>query len=152
LSVGAYYAESFLSFGVEQSFMRNPRFTIVVALIVIFLAPCHAFALDGATFIPLGDFPEGAFSSWADGISADGSIVVGTGTREIPPGNNGWGFEAFVWTLAGGLQGLGSSLGERGTGGSVISGDGNVVGGFIFEVFLVGLNLKVCTESRAAPV
>jgi probable HAF family extracellular repeat protein len=62
----------------------------------------------------LGNLP-----SFASGISADGSAVVGTA------GFNG--LRAFRWTVAGGFQNLGS-LFEGGTSrASAVSGDGSVV-------------------------
>jgi probable HAF family extracellular repeat protein len=88
-------------------------------------------------FLPLGDLPGGGFASEARDISADGSIVVGTGTNSTPspslPG--GFEFEAFRWTSATGLEGLGTDLGVRGTAGGAISGDGSVIAGFIFDEY-----------------
>jgi len=40
---------------------------------------------------PLGDLPDGLFSSSATGVSFDGSVIVGTGTTKR-------GAEAFRWT------------------------------------------------------
>jgi probable HAF family extracellular repeat protein len=90
-----------------------------------------------AQFIPLGDLPGGTFQSYGENVSADGSIVVGTGTNGIPaPGlADGFEFEAFRWTPADGLHGLGTSLGKRGTSAEAISGDGSVVAGFIFDEY-----------------
>ena len=53
-----------------------------------------------AAFIPLGDLPGGLSLSDARGVSADGSVVVGTSVSAS-------GFEAFRWTQAGGMVGLG---------------------------------------------
>jgi len=90
-----------------------------------------------AVFMPLGDLPGGGFASEAVAISADGSMVVGTGTNSTPapsvPG--GFEFEAFRWTSAGGMQGLGTSLGVRGTAGAAVSGDGSTIAGFIFDAY-----------------
>ncbi|MBX9792466.1 MAG: PEP-CTERM sorting domain-containing protein [Pirellulales bacterium] len=52
------------------------------------------------TMVGLGDLPGGIFDSYANGVSADGSVVVGRG-------NSASGFEAFRWTSGGGLVGLG---------------------------------------------
>ncbi len=53
-----------------------------------------------ASFEGVGDLPGGAFGSRANGISADGSVVVGFGFSAL-------GQEAFRWTAAGGMVGLG---------------------------------------------
>ncbi len=53
-----------------------------------------------ASFTGLGDLPGGVFESFADGVSGDGSVVVGSG-------NSASGAEAFRWTSGGGMVGLG---------------------------------------------
>jgi hypothetical protein len=53
--------------------------------------------------VGLGDLPRGAFQSVANGVSGDGSVVVGVG-------NSASGGEAFVWTAGGGMQTLVSLL------------------------------------------
>jgi probable HAF family extracellular repeat protein len=75
-------------------------------------------------FTPLGDLAGGAFSSFAVGVSADGTVVVGFG-------NSASGMEAFRWTAGGGMVGLGF-LGDDGvsTGALGVSDDGTVVVGF----------------------
>jgi len=102
-----------------------------------------------AQFVPLGDLPGGGFASYAGDISADGSIVVGTGTNGIPsvslPG--GFEFEAFRWTQASGPQGLGTGLGVRGTAGVAVSGDGSMIAGSIFDEYP---NRSVFTWTAAA--
>jgi probable HAF family extracellular repeat protein len=57
--------------------------------------PVHAQSFSG-----LGLLPGGTFSS-AQGVNADGTVVVGIGDA------TGIGEEAFRWTQAGGLAGLG---------------------------------------------
>jgi hypothetical protein len=47
----------------------------------------------------LGDLPGGDFFSAANDVSADGSVVVGTGSSAS-------GFEAFVWNAADGMRSL----------------------------------------------
>ena len=54
---------------------------------------------EGAQFIPLGDLPGGSFSSVATSMSADGSVVVGIGSRTAETGG-----VAFVWTADTGLR------------------------------------------------
>ncbi len=73
--------------------------------------------------IGLGDLPGGSFDSRANGVSADGSIVVG---RSNGPNGN----EAFLWTESGGMVGLGDLPG--GSFSSIayaVSGDGSFVVG-----------------------
>ena len=72
--------------------------------------------------VGLGYLPGGSFSSAADGVSADGSVVVGYG-------NSGTGFQAFRWTQATGMVGLGYLPGGESSGASAVSADGSVVVG-----------------------
>ena len=58
---------------------------------------CNAQA---AFFQGLGDLPGGSFSSQASGLSADGSVVVGSGVSAKSQ-------EAFRWTQQTGMVGLG---------------------------------------------
>ncbi len=61
------------------------------SLIVLFTAlALLAWGPARADFIPLGDLPGGTFFSLANGVSADGSVVVGRGTSAL-------GSEAFIW-------------------------------------------------------
>lgn len=86
-----------------------------------FAVPLHLSAQ--ASFRGLGDIPGGVVSSAAQGISDDGSTVVGQASSDS-------GFEAFCWTEAGGMTGLGFVSG--GFGESVAfdcSADGSVVVG-----------------------
>jgi probable HAF family extracellular repeat protein len=75
-------------------------------------------------FIPLGDLSGGAFYSYATGVSADGSVVVGY--SDAVSGN-----EAFRWTRIDGMVGLGYLAGggtaSRAYG---VSADGSVVVGW----------------------
>jgi probable HAF family extracellular repeat protein len=50
--------------------------------------------------VGLGDLPGGTFQSAANGVSADGNVVVGEGRSASGP-------EAFRWTSASGMTGLG---------------------------------------------
>jgi len=76
-----------------------------------------------AVFRGLGDLPGGEFASFASGLSADGTVVVGVST-------SGNGEEAFRWTLTNGMIGLGDLpggiLASRAAG---ISADGMVIAG-----------------------
>src|SRR5581483_10695969 len=62
-----------------------------------------------------------------NGVSADGSVVVGdmfVAGRDFN--------EAFRWTAAGGAQGLGALPGQQGSFGAGVSGDGATVVGVSF--------------------
>src|SRR5437868_2653577 len=65
-----------------------------------FLMVSLAASAHGARFFGLGDLPGGTFNSWANGVSADGSVVVGIS-------ESGSGGEAFRWTSGEGMVGLG---------------------------------------------
>ncbi len=79
-------------------------------------------------FQRLGDLPGGNFASRAHDVSADGSIVVGDSYSELSQAV-GW-TEAFVWTEAAGMIGLGDLPGGvYRSSASAISGDGSTVVG-----------------------
>jgi probable HAF family extracellular repeat protein len=87
----------------------------------------EAFRWTGGVMTGLGDLPGGSFSSKANDVSADGSVVVGYATSAS-------GQEAFRW--AGGVMtGLGDfaggSFSSRANGvsadGSVVVGSGSIV-------------------------
>jgi len=102
----------------------------------------EAFIWTAATgMVGLGTlgFPGGSWWSHATGVSADGSTVVGTST-----GNGGTDFpEAFIWTAATGMVGLGALPGagfpeSRAYG---VSADGlTVVGESDYEAFILTLS------------
>jgi probable HAF family extracellular repeat protein len=81
-------------------------------------------AFAAASLTPLGFLP-GETASGANGVSADGSVVVGWSTAD------GYGREAFRWTSDGGIVGLGHL-----PGGSIrseakgVSADGSVIVGW----------------------
>jgi probable HAF family extracellular repeat protein len=81
--------------------------------------------------VGLGDLPGGRFNSQAHGVSADGAVIVGeseiasAGPR-FPPARN----EAFRWTQADGMVGLGDLEGGNFQSKAYdVSGDGSVVVG-----------------------
>jgi probable HAF family extracellular repeat protein len=91
----------------------------------------RAFRWAGTTGMQdLGDLPGGTVHSLANGISGDGTIIVGQSASAS-------GTEAFRWTLAGGMVGLGDLPG--GTFLSIalgISDDGStIVGGSWSEAY-----------------
>ncbi|MEM7263181.1 MAG: hypothetical protein AAF488_14415, partial [Planctomycetota bacterium] len=71
--------------------------------------------------------PDFTFTSTASDVAADGSVVVGQGVNV--DGN----FEAFVWTIDGGMVGLGDHVpgrpDRRGSGATAVSRDGSVIVG-----------------------
>lgn len=76
------------------------------------------------SFQGLGDLDGSAFYSTAEGISADGSTVVGLGRSDN-------GFEAFRWTRDGGMEGLGDLPGGSfSSRASAVSADGSTVVGW----------------------
>lgn len=98
----------------------------VLSLILAFAAAPVASA-SGAFFIPLGDLPGGPFHSWALGISADGSTVVG---RSKSSNGDADSHEAFRWTQPTGMVGLGDvATGAPRSSAEEVSSDGSLVAG-----------------------
>ena len=104
-------------------FWKESRFAAVVLPVVGFLALGLAPPAEAQSFQGLGDLAGGSFFSRANGVSADGSVVVGQS-------NSTSGVEAFRWTSVGGMVGLGDLPGgifrSAATG---VSADGSVVVG-----------------------
>jgi len=74
-------------------------------------------------FQGLGDLVGGVFNSRANGVSADGRVVIGSSTSVN-------GAEAFRWSRTEGLVGLGGSLdGGSFNGANAVSADGSVIVG-----------------------
>jgi probable HAF family extracellular repeat protein len=98
----------------------DPRTLSALALGVAVCGLCPA---SGAVrFYALGDLPGGLFESHATGVSADGSVVVGTSRSAAST------FEAFRWTKSGGIGPLGGLPGGIiVTGAQAVSASGNVV-------------------------
>jgi probable HAF family extracellular repeat protein len=85
-----------------------------------------------ASFQGLGDLPDGRFESVAQGISAEGSVVVGTGMTALDK-------QAFQWTQSRGMVSLGnipdrsfkeSRAYNTSTEGKVIVGSGDLGSGW----------------------
>ena len=101
---------------VNQGFIKDIAMTVWRVLGGFAVAALLASGPARADFIPLGDLPGGAFISAANGVSADGAVVVGFS-------NSASGGEAFRWTSGGGLVGLGGSVfGLAGGGSSDLGG------------------------------
>lgn len=75
------------------------RGRVVVGLCVAAVGTVGAFA-EPPFFVGLGDLPGGSFNSTANGVNADGTVVVGFGFSAD-------GSEAFRWTFDAGMVGLG---------------------------------------------
>ena len=71
----------------------------------------------------LGDLPGGDFYSRANGISADGSVIVGEGMNES-------GTTAYRWTSSEGMVDIGRLPGSFYSTATAVSADGEVVIGF----------------------
>jgi probable HAF family extracellular repeat protein len=84
--------------------MRSLHCAFAAALLSVSAASA-AFA--AASLTPLGDLPGGPFQSYAYGVSADGSVVVGNSTYSV----HGHA-QAFRWTSDGGMVGLGDLPGD----------------------------------------
>jgi probable HAF family extracellular repeat protein len=78
----------------------------------------QAFRWTQDSFVGLGDFEGGDFSSYAYGVSANGAVVVGQGSTSN-------GSEAFRWTAEDGMVGLGGYNSSA----KAVSADGSVVVG-----------------------
>jgi probable HAF family extracellular repeat protein len=99
--------------------MKTPWVVAVLAGISAMIRP----AIGQSSFRGLGDLPGGILASRAMGVSGDGSVVVGRGA--VDDGRN----EAFRWTAAGGMVGLGfypNALESVGLGSNV---DGSIIVG-----------------------
>ncbi|MBS3734378.1 MAG: hypothetical protein KGY99_05570, partial [Phycisphaerae bacterium] len=79
-----------------------------------------------ASFEGLGDLPQGAYVSVATGVSADGTAVVGYSSSE-------YSSEAFRWTQATGIVGLGAFTGDDSSEACGVSADGSVVVGYTLD-------------------
>lgn len=103
--------------------MNKITFLQVVTITLLFLST--DFYAQKATFIGLGDFSGGVFSSSAQAVSADGKVIIGYGTTES-------GEQAFRWTESTGMVSLGnlpdSSFKKSWTNG--VSANGKVIVGY----------------------
>jgi len=89
-----------------------------------------ASVAQGATpsFHALGDLPGGDFYSNALAVSPGGSVVVGWSRSTLS--NSTYAGETFIWTEAGGMQGLGALPGGTNSGAFAVSENGSVVVGY----------------------
>ena len=82
--------------------IRMSGFTLrfLSILYIVYLMLNNSIAFAQASFQGLGSLGDTSFYSYASGVSADGTVVVGTSQSA----NGG---EAFRWTAWGGMEGLG---------------------------------------------
>jgi probable HAF family extracellular repeat protein len=98
--------------------MLRFKVTVFTTIVLFVLSGAVSTAFAAASLTPLGYLPGGAYSE-ADGVSADGSVVVGRSSDQ-----------AFRWTSNGGMVGLGDLPGGSFDGGAIgVSADGSVVVG-----------------------
>jgi len=102
------------------------RFLWTALILAGVLLITHALAdwAWAASFRGLGYLPGGGLPSYANGVSADGQVVVGR--AESP-----YGTQAFMWTAAGGMVPLGdTSGGYVESVAEAVSRDGSVIVGY----------------------
>src|SRR5262245_4919102 len=77
-------------------------------------------------FIPLGDLPGGIFDSDPNAVSGNGMVVVGA-SSSVASGPTS--VEAFRWTQATGMVGLGFFPGAKSSRAAGVSADGSILVG-----------------------
>jgi len=82
--------------------------TIVTSAVAILLAATAVQGFQGATFQGLGTLPgaSGILGSHANGVSSDGSTVVGWSHTLLTERSGRVVEEAFRWTASSGMEGL----------------------------------------------
>ena len=101
------------------------------------LGRIEAFRWNTASgWVGLGDLIGDAYQSESFGVSADGSVVVGTATAAgAQPGQGSAHLEAFRWTAATGMVGLGDLQGgDYWSDARGVSADGGIVVGWSYNV------------------
>jgi len=88
-----------------------------------------AYRWTSSGLVSIGLLP-GAYATSAEDISSDGSVIVGSVFFDSPEET----VRAHRWTSSGGMQDLGLPSLSVGSVGSGVSGDGNVVTGYSFDV------------------
>lgn len=88
-----------------------------------------AYRWTSSGLVSIGLLP-GAYATSADDISSDGSVIVGSVFFDSPEET----VRAHRWTSSGGIQDLGLPSASVASVGSGVSGDGNVVTGYSFDV------------------
>ena len=98
--------------------------TVLTGVLALVLLLPAADASQAATFSGVGDLPGGSAFSWAEGLSADGTTVVGSSTSAS-------GTEAFRRRQGGEIEGLGDLPGgDFVSVAEAASADGSVIVGW----------------------
>ncbi len=105
--------------------MGGQKGIVLIAMGACCLFSCFGSAEARPSFQGLGDLSGGAFWSEAQGISDDGTVVVGHSKAAASGGD----YEAFRWTEAGGMQPLGMLSGGQRSYAWDVSTDGSVIVG-----------------------
>jgi uncharacterized membrane protein len=110
-----------------------------------------AFRWTSATgTVPLGTIEPDVLASGASGVSADGAVVVGGLLKPLSP--NPYGLpgvpEAFRWTEAEGMVGLGFPSGYIGSWATVISDDASAIGGGLLTADFAQLEPALWDEAN----
>ncbi|WP_334157932.1 autotransporter domain-containing protein [Oryzomicrobium sp.] len=98
------------------------------ALLLAFATPLTGAAFAQGSLVDLGKLNGGTFSQ-ASGVSANGSVVVGT----ADDGALGNARRAFLWTASGGMVSLGTLNGGTASQAAAVSADGSVVVGGVTD-------------------
>jgi probable HAF family extracellular repeat protein len=105
--------------------MSCHRCTVVAWAVCFVVAGAFPFSVVAGSFEGLGELPGGFVGSDAEGVSADGLVVVGRSHSALGP-------QAFRWSSGGGMVGLGFLPGGTFSDAYGVSADGSVVVGMAF--------------------
>ncbi len=104
----------------EKQMAQTKRLKVSIVASLFLLSSSHAF---GASMEGLGDLSGGVFESTGFGVSGDGSVIVGYSKSTN-------GEEAFLWTQADGMVGLGFLTDGTYSGALGVNLDGTVIVGY----------------------
>ena len=112
LSLDVPEPNTFALVALALAVLTTTRIKRRAGLAILWIVWCSAANAATPFFMGLGDLPGGSFSSGASSISADGSVVVGSSAvaTVLVPGRPPFSqtlSEAFRWTQASGMVGLG---------------------------------------------
>jgi probable HAF family extracellular repeat protein len=107
----------------RRRFEQRLWLRLVLGFGVVACTCTTTIVVQAASFTGLGSLSGGSFYSFAGGVSADGSTVVG-GSQ----GANG--VESFRWTQSSGMVGLGNFTGATYGEASSVSADGSTIVGY----------------------
>jgi len=126
----------------ERGFMARCAVLLAVlgAVATVLSTPVHAQSFSGLGFLTGGN------ASYAMGVNADGTVVVGNSNAINAAGNI---LEAFRWTQAGGMAGLGFLTGGNASYAMGVNADGTVVVGNSNAINAAGNILEAFRWTRA---